>query len=132
MKVNLIVFCGLVLVGCSHFQHDVSKSVQFPYASDLLFKVQKKSYRRISSLSPEDISEKSPRRVYFSALYHQYLTLGHHLRKNAQIKFCPQFHHDKIETDERLVPNVLCISPKVSRVEGRIIFLNWPLTKSFL
>jgi hypothetical protein len=116
MKKTLLIFSAAFLASCSHFVKETPKTTQFPYISDLLQRVQKNTGRGPASLTEEDLSEKSPRRVYFSALYHQYLILGQHLGKKSQVKFCPQFHHDKIEAEERLVPKVTLYQPQ--SVEG--------------
>lgn len=96
---------SVLFISCAHFD-DAPKTVQFPYAAELLKKVQNNTNRAPASFDEETLSEKSPRRVYFSALYHQYLTLGHFLGKKTEVQSCPQFHHDKIETDSGLVPKV--------------------------
>lgn len=96
---------SVLFISCAHFD-DAPKTVQFPYAAELLKKVQNNTNRAPASFDEESLSEKSPRRVYFSALYHQYLTLGHFLGKKTEVQSCPQFHHDKIETDSGLVPKV--------------------------
>jgi hypothetical protein len=134
MKKTLLVLTSTFLASCSHLAQEAAQTVQFPYASELLQKVQgvqKNSGRAISSLTEEDFSEKSPRRVYFSALYHQYLTLGQHLGKKAQIKFCPQFHHDKIETDAGLVPKVTLYQPQSIDEGGRDYFPELVFSKDF-
>lgn len=125
-------YCSLVLLfaSCAHFE-EVPKTVQFPYASELLEKVQKNVSRVPASLSEEDMSPKSPRRVYFSALYHQYLTLGQHLGKKGDIKFCPQFHHDKVETDAGLVPKVTTYRRESVQEEGKEYFPELAFNKKF-
>lgn len=105
MKQLNFALMSALLVSCAHF-NEAPKTVQFPYASELLQKVQTKVSRMPASMEMEDLNETSPRRIYFSALYQQYLTLGQHLGKTADMKFCPQFHHDKIQTDSSLVPKV--------------------------
>src|SRR5262245_32828565 len=92
-------------VSCSHWK-EAPVTVQFPYAAELLEKVQRSHSRAPASLSVHDVEQMSPRRVYFSALYHQYLTLGRHLDRRPGLAFCPQFHHDKIQTDSSLIPQV--------------------------
>lgn len=46
--------------------------------------------------------EKGLRRVYFSLLYQQYHQLSYLMTKNTDLKFCPQFHHDKTTMDTYL------------------------------
>jgi hypothetical protein len=105
MKNMTLGFLSVFLVSCAHF-NEAPKTVQFPFAAELLQKVQRDINRAPASMDLDDLSDKSPRRVYFSALYHQYLTLGQHLGKMSDVNSCPQFHHDKIETDSGLVPKV--------------------------
>lgn len=119
-----------LLASCSHF-HEAPKTVHFPYASELLEKVQKTASRMPASLTEDDLTPKSPRRVYFSALYHQYLTLGQHLNKKGDIKFCPQFHHDKVETEAGLVPKVSMYKRESVDEAGRNYFPELAFNKEF-
>jgi hypothetical protein len=130
MKKLSILSLSLVLVSCSHFQ-ETPKTVEFPYAQELLEKVQAQTNREPASLTVDDVSTVSPRRVYFSALYHQYLTLGTHLGKKSNINFCPQFHHDKIQTDSSLVPRVSLYSSSNVDQEGRDFFPELAFEKRF-
>lgn len=99
-----IALCSvLLLAGCSHV---VPKFVamELPFAPELVEEMQKRAGRAPASLELSELEGKSPRRVYFSALYHQYLTLSHHLGEDSQVQSCPQFHHDKVETDDSRIP----------------------------
>jgi hypothetical protein len=107
-KMSLILFC-LVFGSCSHLE-STSKELSFPYAAELLEKVQKNHSRKPASLSVSDISSKSPRRVYFSALYQQYMTMKDLLGHKNDLEFCPQFHHDKIKIDSGFVPKMSLFS----------------------
>lgn len=100
MKKSAILALFL-MIGCSHVE--THKTVNFPFAPELLEKIQKNA-RMPASFTTEEVEGKSARRVYFSALYHQYLTMGQHLEKSREIKSCPAFHHDKVETDASVVP----------------------------
>lgn len=131
MKTTAIVLSTLVLTSCAHFGDEAPKIVQFPYASELLQKVQKSAGRAPASVIEDDLSEKSPRRVYFSALYHQYLTLGQYMGKKSEVKFCPQFHHDKVETDSGLVPKVTMYQSQSVEDEGRDYFPELAFNKNF-
>jgi hypothetical protein len=131
MKNSFLTLLSLLMVGCSHFEENVPKTVQFPYANDLLQKVQMTARRVPASLSLEELSEKSPRRVYFSALYHQYITLGQHLGKKKDLQFCPQFHHDKIETDSALIPKVTFYGSSSIETEGKDFFPELAFNKTF-
>lgn len=130
MKKLYIGFLPLLLVSCAHFD-EAPKVVQFPYATELLEKVQMNTTRAPASIQAEDLSEKSPRRVYFSALYHQYLTLAHYLGKKSDVTFCPQFHHDKVETDSGLVPKVTFYSSSHVDSEGKDYFPELAFNKKF-
>lgn len=121
---------SLLIAGCSHFS-DTHKVVQFPYASELVEKVQKTATRAPASMSVEDFSEKSPRRVYFSALYHQYMTLSEFLGKKSDVKTCPQFHHDKLEADSNIVPKVSLYQTSNVGDEGKAFFPELAFSSDF-
>lgn len=121
----------LSAIGCSHVEKAPEVAVQFPYASELLEKVQHSVSRAPASLEVGDVEKMSPRRVYFSALYHQYLTLANHLGKKADMSFCPQFHHDKIQTDSSLVPRVSMYSSSHIDSEGKEFFPELAFNKNF-
>lgn len=121
---------SVLLVSCAHFGDDQKVAVQFPYATELLQKVQMSASRTPASMD-EELTRKSPRRVYFSALYHQYLTLGQHLNKKADIKSCPQFHHDKIETDSSLLPKVSLYPSTDVESEGKDYFPELAFNNDF-
>ena len=120
----------VLLASCAH-KDDTQKIVQFPYAEDLLQKVQARVERAPASMQAETFKEKSPRRVYFSALYHQYLTLGHHLGRKIEVSSCPQFHHDKVETDAEIVPRVSLYQSMNIEEEGRDYFPELAFNKNF-
>lgn len=130
MKNISLGLMSVLFISCAHFS-DAPKTVQFPYAAHLLKKVQNNTNRAPASFDEESLSEKSPRRVYFSALYHQYLTLGHFLGKTTEIKSCPQFHHDKIETDSSLVPKVSLYQSKNVDDEGKDFFPELAFGKDY-
>ncbi len=117
-------------VGCSHKKVEHKVTMDLPFAPDLVEEMQKAISRTPASLTDQE-SGKSPRRVYFSALYHQYLTLGHHLGEVSQLNSCPQFHHDKIETDSLSVPKFSLFKVKKLGVEEREFFPEVVFNKSF-
>lgn len=97
--------------------------VNFPFSAELLEKVKhEKSRMPASELKVDEVEGKSTRRTYFTALYHQYLTLGQHLEKASQIGTCPAFHHDKVETDTYAIPKVSTIKSKFVSREGKSFF----------
>ena len=122
--------CSVLFVSCAHFDEAKNVVVQFPYAADLVQKVQLSSNRAPASVKDE-LSQKSPRRVYFSALYYQYLTLGKHLSKKTDIKSCPQFHHDKLETDSSLLPRVSFTPSTDVDSEGKDFFPELAFNEDF-
>lgn len=130
MKYSCLTLFSLLLIGCAHVV-EAPKTVQFPYAEELLEKVQASAGRRPASLTLDDLSEKSPRRVYFSALYHQYLTLADHLGKKPRVDSCPQFHHDKVETDSGIVPKVSLRQSQEIEFEGKEYFPELAFSKAF-
>jgi hypothetical protein len=87
-------------LGCAH-KDSAHPALVLPYAEELLKKVQlqgalEDNPKNTLSSTRKDL-QKSPRRVYFRTLYHQYRVLGQILQKESEITFCPQFHHDKTE-----------------------------------
>ncbi len=121
MKHVTPVFVALIVSACAH-QRETPKIVEFPYADELLREVQLRSGRAPANLDSLELEERSTRRIYFSALYHQYLTLGEYLGKKPAATFCPQFHHDKIETDAGIVPKVSMYPASAVSEEGRQFF----------
>jgi hypothetical protein len=130
MKYLNLSFVSLFFVSCAHF-NESPKTVDFPYAAELVEKVQMGTTRAPASMNVEDFSQKSPRRIYFSALYHQYLTLGRYLGKKSEVSFCPQFHHDKVETDSGLIPKVSMYQSSHVNQEGRDYFPELAFSKKF-
>ncbi len=112
---------ALIVSACAH-QRPTPKIVEFPYADELLRKVQLTSGRAPATDELAGLEERSSRRIYFSALYHQYLTLGEYLGKKPALAFCPQFHHDKIETDAGIMPKVSMYPASAVSEEGRKYF----------
>lgn len=104
MKYSVLVL-SLIFVSCSHVK-ETKKTVAFPYAEELVERVQKVSGRAPASTGLSVDEEKSPRRTYFVTLYHQYLTFSRYLGKENDLNSCPQFHHDKLETEAINVPEV--------------------------
>jgi hypothetical protein len=124
---RFIPFLTLLMISCSHV-HEATKVVELPFANDLLVEMQRGHRSPASLLDTEE--GKSYRRIYFSALYHQYLTLGQHLGKDQDLRHCPQFHHDKIENDARIRPLVTLYSTK-SLQANREFFPELAFTSSF-
>lgn len=119
MKYSLLLLPAL-FVSCAHVNEN-KQVVQFPYAEELVEKVQKVAVRAPAS-ELEAKEEKSPRRTYFVTLYHQYLTFSQYLGKENDVTFCPQFHHDKLETEAISVPKVSFFkNPKVGD-QGKVYF----------
>jgi hypothetical protein len=111
----------LSLTSCAHYS--APKVVQFPYAPELLASIQTASISRAPASEPLEAKEdKSSRRVYFSTLYHQFVTLGVHLKTDATLQSCPQFHHDRVEIDSYPVPTVTQVNSGSIQEEGRAFF----------
>lgn len=98
----LITGLFIILIGCAHHKN-LQQTVEFPYAEELLKKIQFRDFGEnlLSNQKhfPAKTPSKSPRRVYFRTLYGQYQILSQILYKKNEISFCPQYHHDKIETN---------------------------------
>jgi hypothetical protein len=128
MKYSILLL-PLLIVSCSHLDKQ-EKVVQFPYAEELVEHMQKVTVRKPAAIL-EEKEEKSPRRTYFVTLYHQYLTFNQYLGKENDLNFCPQFHHDKLETEAISVPKVTFYkNPKVG-VDGRAYFPEVVFKKGF-
>lgn len=128
MKYSLLLV-PMFFLSCAHM-NDEKRVVQFPYAEELVEKVQKVTVRAPAS-ELEAKEEKSPRRTYFVTLYHQYLTFSQYLGKENDVTFCPQFHHDKIETEAFAVPKVSFFkNPKVD-TQGKVYFPEVVFKKNF-
>lgn len=130
MKNAILGLLVVSVVSCSHLS-ETPKTVDFPYAEELLEKVQHSVARAPASFELDEEEAPSPRRIYFSALYHQYLTLGQHLSKKPDVQFCPQFHHDKVETDSSIVPKVSLYPASSIEEEGRDFFPELAFNKKF-
>lgn len=116
-----ILALSFLLVGCSHVpKHE--KVVQFPYAAELVEKIQLSSGRTPASVELSVEEDKSTRRVYFSSLYHQYLALGTQVEEKTEIAFCPQFHHDKVDADRYAIPALSLYRPAHVLKEGKAFF----------
>ena len=122
MNKVLLVGTALCLLSCAHVP-DQSVVVQLPYAPELLKTVQSTEVVRApAEMKVEQVQDKSPRRIYFSSLYFQYLTIAEYLHSDQKIESCPAFHHDKIETDERRVPKVALYKAKNIDLAGKNFF----------
>ncbi len=122
MKNNFWILLTFSLFGCAHHE-TAPKTVHFPYAGELLKSIQYNSTSRAPASIALDVEEKkSTRRVYFSSLYHQYMTLGSHLKQTNQIESCPQFHHDKVEADSFNIPKISLVGNPEIEDQGREFF----------
>lgn len=129
---SFALISALMLVGCSHVVPKNEVAMELPFSSELVEELQKANNGRApASLATEEMEGKSPRRVYFTALYHQYLTLGHHLGKDSTIKSCPAFHHDKVETDSSVIPTVSIFNSSPVGSENKEFFPELAFNKKF-
>ena len=119
-----------LISSCAHRVQELS-AIQFPYAEELVQKVQKNPSRSIASLAEDELVERSPRRIYFSALYYQYRTMGEYLSQNKDLSFCPQFHHDKLEADELTLPRLIISQTTQIDENGRVYFPELIFGKHF-
>jgi hypothetical protein len=127
MKQTLIL-SALLLVGCAQIETKAPELTSLPFDTTLVKTVQQQPSRVPASVVEEGVG-KSPRRVYFSALYHQYVTLGNALQEKNTVKFCPQFHHDKIETDALPKPHVTFAQKAQVDVNGVVFFPEFAFDK---
>lgn len=128
---KILLGFSFVLVGCSQVAV-APKTVHFPYAKELLAEIQSSQSKRAPASAELDASEeKSTRRVYFTSLYHQYLTLGDYLGRQRDVVSCPQFHHDKIATDSYSIPKVSIYKKPQVESEGRDFFPELAFNQKF-
>ncbi len=127
-----IALCSvLLLVGCSHVGQEKKVAVELPFAPELVEEMQAQAHRSPASLAVTEVEGKSPRRVYFTALYYQYLSLSNHLSTPAEVESCPQFHHDKVETDIARIPELTFFKSYKSSGTGKDFFPESAFTKNF-
>lgn len=120
MKLSILL-PALLLIGCSQIEPKASSLASLPFESSLVKSVQGQPSRFPASVVEEGVG-KSPRRVYFSALYHQYLVLNKALDQKNTVKFCPQFHHDKVEAELAPVPKISFALESQIQDSGRVYF----------
>lgn len=128
---SMAIVSAFLLVGCAHVVTENKVARELPFAPELVEEMQKMASREPASLEVSEVEGKSPRRVYFTALYHQYLTLTSHLGENSDLNSCPQFHHDKIETDDSVIPQVTFFKSKSIRKSNKQFFPEVIFTKNF-
>lgn len=121
MKKMMIGILAFSIVGCAH-KVPSEKVVALPFAADLVAVAQQNTGRVPASFEFELSDEKSTRRVYFSSLYHQFLALGQFIKADSSLGSCPQFHHDKIETDGFITPAVPQTTISQVSEEQRVYF----------
>ena len=118
------------LLSCSQMPKE-TKVVQFPYAKELLASILKTPERAPANEDLMAEEEKSTRRVYFTSLYHQYLSLGTHIDADTTIQSCPQFHHDKVEADSFTVPKLVFLKKSKDTRASKEYFPELAFNKSF-
>ena len=128
---SMALISALFLVGCSHVVVAPKVAMELPFATHLVEEMQQTQGRMPASLVETEVEGKSPRRVYFTALYHQYLTLGHHLGEGPSLASCPQFHHDKVETDDVVIPKMSIFKNLKVAPSDKGFFPELAFTKKF-
>ncbi len=115
------VLVSFLAVGCSSLtsQFVDSGHPTFTVDKELVTKAQDFHFKKSSSRAPASVLTEEQemeslmdeatktegrglRRVYFSLLYQQYNQFSYLMNKSIDLKFCPQFHHDKTAMDEKL------------------------------
>lgn len=122
---------AFMLVGCSHVTTTNNVAMELPFAPELVEEMQKAASRAPASLEIDGVEGKSPRRVYFTALYHQYLTMGHHLGQKPDLNSCPAFHHDKVETDTSVIPTFSLFNSSLVGTEDKEFFPELAFNRKF-
>ncbi len=143
---TLSILITLALASCAHqsIQKVVMSDVidekgvstgmpNFVLQKDLIEKVQG-SRAPASIMSDEELAmslEKKPslRRLYFRVVYKQWAELKRLTGSQTELKFCPQFHHDRVVIDEAKPtqsPHYV-LAPK-PRTEELAFYPEWLLT----
>ena len=128
---TIALLSAFIFVGCSHVTPGNKVAMELPFAPELVEEMQEMAARAPASLEVHDVEGKSPRRVYFTALYHQYLSLSNHLGVESDLNSCPQFHHDKIETDSVVVPKFSIFKSSGVASASKEYFPELAFTKKF-
>ncbi len=128
---TIALMSAFIFAGCSHIGTTHKVAMELPFAPELVEEMQRSASRAPASLEVTDVESKSPRRVYFTALYHQYLSLSNHLGLETDLNSCPQFHHDKIETDSAVVPKFSILNMARVGGESKDFFPELAFTKNF-
>ena len=102
-------------MSCSHHK-SVKNEIRLPYSADLLKDIQRVT-RTPSSISDE-LESASNRRLYFSILYQQYKMLSSHLGTSVSIKFCPQFHTERLNADTASKTHFLIQGYKIDPIQN--------------
>lgn len=97
MKFFSLLIC-FSIIGCSS-QKVLEKRPQYAIDEGLLHKLQEESFRMRTPASV-NLTEVSPKRVYFQTLYQQYLAFTKLSQTPRTITHCPAFHTDFIEAQE--------------------------------
>jgi len=128
---SIALVSAFIFVGCAQVTPTNKVAMELPFAPELVEEMQKEAARTPANLEVSDVEGKSPRRVYFTALYHQYLSLSNHLGIESDLNSCPQFHHDKIETDSVLVPRFSIFKKSGVGSASKEFFPELVFTKKF-
>lgn len=120
MKWIAPVLVSFLAVGCSTIaQLTDSGAHTFTVDKELVAKAQNLHFKKSQTRGPASVQSEEAeiehlmkedkkqegralRRVYFSLLYQQYHHLSYLMTKTTDLKFCPQFHHDKTSMDEQI------------------------------
>ncbi len=127
---SFAIFSTFLLIGCANLTPALV-NIEFPFAPELVEKIQKNASRAPASLDVTDVEGKSSRRVYFTALYYQYLMVGQHLNIVSDVNYCPQFHHDKIETDSAFIPKFSIYQSSTVNSDSKEFFPELVFNKNF-
>lgn len=124
MKVLSTLFC-LFIVSCSS-QKVLQNQAYLEVDEGLLQKLQSEALlvRSPASLKALEDKEYSPRRIYFKALYEQYLTYTQLAQTPEAIEHCPAFHQDFLEAKRMDGPLISRhLKQKVRETEAELVEL---------
>lgn len=128
---KILLLSSFIFVGCSSVTTTNKVAMELPFAPELVAEMQSIAARNPANLEINDLEGKSPRRVYFTALYHQYLSLSNHLGVESNLNSCPAFHHDKVETDSVVVPSFSTFKRSGMTTASKEFFPELAFTKKF-
>jgi hypothetical protein len=150
-KIFKLLGLSLALVGCAHHTNPEAKRLpaewrvgegrlttgmpNYPLSPEVFARTQQKRGPASVALSDKELAEsieqdeKKPslRRLYFRALYQQWVELNHVSKNTEVLKSCPQYHHDKVVLDETRAKPALFVTGTKPEAGHLAYYPEWAL-----